>query len=489
MKKDYNRILIKGGILTPGELSMITTALMDTGLKHISFGSRGDLLFSTKTSVEELYISPHISCVDPLQKGMQNIVCSYVSTDILSTTTWLTGDRYLYILEQFKYQPTLKINIADPLQRLVPLFSGHLNFVASKQEDFWYLYLRMPSWEKTQLYPVLINSWDIATVSKALENLVQEELETVETLFQLVNEVTDTNNRTIDSPLSNPFLPFPYYEGMNKMSMDKYWLGLYWRNNKYDLEFLRALCDLCGESKIGKICITPWKSFIIKGIPAEFKLKWEKFLGSNGINVRHSQLELNWHLPVGDRQALKLKNYLVSKMDQHDISTYGLTIGITEESIKATYFTSIIIERNQNDLNSASLHLRDTYNLRFAKDFDPNTRIYKSYALAVDKLELPGLLMELSKQYFQELGKICHDAEKQNEKTLESAPIIEKEVFQCMDCLTLYDQNYGDPSQNIPEKTAFEHLPDTYRCCLCEAPKSNFKPAKLPSSSEIDTKT
>jgi len=67
------------------------------------------------------------------------------------------------------------------------------------------------------------------------------------------------------------------------------------------------MCDLCSENKIGKISITPWKSFIVKGIPQHSKLKWEKFLGKFGINVRHSMLEMNWHLPVNDKDALSLK--------------------------------------------------------------------------------------------------------------------------------------------------------------------------------------
>jgi hypothetical protein len=63
---------------------------------------------------------------------------------------------------------------------------------------------------------------------------------------------------------------------MNKIGMDKYWLGLYWRNNKYDISFLKEMCELCSENKIGKISITPWKSFVVKGIPRESKLVWEK---------------------------------------------------------------------------------------------------------------------------------------------------------------------------------------------------------------------
>lgn len=484
MKKEYNRLLIKGGILSPGELKMIIIALIDAGLKHLSFGSRQDILFS---SAKDLHFAPDIVCTHQSQKEKENIVCSYLSTDILQTTPWLTADRYLYILEQFKFDPSLKINIADPMQRLVPLFTGHINFIASKHEDYWYLYLRMPNWESAKLYPALIYSWDIAAVSKAIQELVQEELESIDTLFDLVNDSTETNNRTIESPLSIPFHPFPYYEGMNKMSSDKYWLGLYWRNNKYDLPFLLKLCDLCMESKIGKICITPWKSFIIKGIPIESKIKWEKYLGSHGINVRHSQLELNWHLAVGDKQALKLKNYLVSKLDSYDISTYGLTIGISDLSDNAFHFTSIVIEKNPLTSDQTTLKLKSTYNLSYARNFDPNTRQYKTYAMDVDKTQLPGLLIELSKCYFQSLDKKEEDSIKQakSRRNQQADSLDDSLVHQCEDCLSIYDQNYGDPRQNIPVQTPFGKLPESYLCSLCEAPKSNFKAVKLSQISSI----
>ncbi len=63
------------------------------------------------------------------------------------------------------------------------------------------------------------------------------------------------------------------------MGDNEYWLGLYWRNNEYDIAFLKEFCDFCLESRVGKICITPWKSFIVKGINRKYKLNLEKLLG------------------------------------------------------------------------------------------------------------------------------------------------------------------------------------------------------------------
>ncbi|MCX2679200.1 rubredoxin [Galbibacter sp. EGI 63066] len=471
MKKELYRLIVKGGVLSPGELKSIAEAAESSGLKTISFGSRQDILFSKEVEKEKLSKFNDLEWIAPNETGTDNIVCSYVAADIFPNTSWLTGDRYLYILEQFRHHPVLKINISDPKQRLVPLFTGHLNFIASTHEDYWYLYVRLPYWEKTIMYPALIYSWDIADVSIAIENLLQEEPETIEMVFELINDAIDTNNRTVDTPLDVPFHPFPYYEGMNKIGLDKYWLGLYWRNNEYDLDFLKAMCDLCAECKIGKVCITPWKSFIIKGIQAEFKLKWEKFLGKRGINVRHSMLELNWHLPVDNKDALKLKRYLVANFDQNDISTYGLTFGITDYTRQAYYFTSIVIEKNKQPEVAGDFTIRDTYNLLYAKDFDPNTIEYITHVQDVDKVELPGLLMELSKMYFNSLGEETKKEEKETKKKKE----IEVDVYQCTECMTIYDPSYGDQTQNIAPNTPFESLPEDYHCSLCEASKEHLK--------------
>mgnify|MGYP000200193448 CR=1 FL=1 len=471
MSRQLNRLIIKGGVLSPGELKYICDSMESLGVKTISFGSRQDILLPKKAKPKDLTQFDKLKIVEIDETGVENIVSSYVCADIFPSTSWLTGDRYLYILEQFRSKSKFKINITDPKQRLVPLFTGHINFIASEYEDYWYLYVRLPDWKKTKMYPALIYSWDLDKIETAIENILQEEPETIETIFELVSDAVDTNNRTVDKPLEVPFYPFPYFEGMNKIGMDKYWLGLYWRNNKYDISFLKEMCELCSENKIGKISITPWKSFIVKGIPKESKLIWEKFLGKRGINVRHSMLELNWHLPVENKEALNLKKYLVSNFDQNDISTYGLTFGITDYNKASYYFTSIVIEKNKQPEMIGGFQTRDTYNLLYAKNFDPNTRDYIVHVQDVDKVELPGLLMELSQFYFDQLG-----GEIEQKKEIEiKKEIIELEVYQCKDCLSVYDENFGDITKNIPPKTMFSKLPVSYECSLCEASKANFK--------------
>lgn len=474
---DLNRILFKGGITSPGELKDCIVLLEEQGLKELHLGSRQDVLFKLDTKDTETENNPNLNKYLITDRGYQNIVSSYVSADIFDMTYWLKGSTYLYILERFNYLPRLKINITDPKQRLVPIFNGNLNFIASSQEDYWYLHVDLPHWKKAAFYPVLVYSWDIVTISKIIEG-VYEEVDDIDSLFFIVNKKADTNNRSIDKPLEVPYITFPYYEGVNRMGLDQYWLGLYWRNNKYHLSFLKDFCGFCLDNSIGKICITPWKSLIVKGIKQDSRTDLERFLGQWGINVRHSQLEMNWHLPVDDLAALELKKLLVRNFDQNDISTYGLTFGISNDVGKRSHFSSIIIEKNPPPTVVHNFEVRPTFNVLHFQNFDPNTNKYISFAQDVDKVELPGLLMELCKKYFDQLGK---PRVKQTEKPTQKEEL--NPVYQCSHCMTIYDEALGEPDRGIKPGTPFNDLHAGYTCPVCEAPKTAFESTLLKLSS------
>ena len=479
MIEKLKRIFIKGGVITPNELKQVTHLAKALNLTSISFGSRQDILLPVKENQQHLlktYFPEFKQDIDDDTYKYQNIVSSYVCADVFQQTPWLSASTYLYLHEDFKYNPTLKINIVDPQQNLVPIYSGNLNFIASKDEDYWHLNLDLPGWKKDINYPVLVYSWNIAKIAKIIEDEYQN-FDNVQDLFKHITDLTDANNKVIKEPLKIPYRPFPYYEGMNKMGISQYWLGLYWRNNKYDIKFLEDFCDFCMDYKISRICITPWKSFIVKGIEKEYKFMLEKFLGQRGINVRHSSLELNWHLPVNDAEALKLKRFIVKSFDQNDISTYGLTFGYHERSENPHYFTSMIVEKNPSPKITNEFQNIASYNVLYCKKFDPNTREYISYAQNVEEIELPGLLMQLSQLYFEQLDNNTENVAKPIEN--KDSGLIETPVHQCTSCMTVYDDEIGDAEANIAPGVAFKDLPSDYTCSLCEAPKTKFKEVVL----------
>ncbi|MFH5886056.1 rubredoxin [Halalkalibaculum sp. DA3122] len=479
-KTDLIRAFIPGGLLSPRDLRKILDIARDMGNETVHFGSRQDIMFPGD-EVEQRKLDEEFGSIRTQYEWngqrYQNIVTSFVAVDIMPTTPWVTTGTYYNVLDTFDYRPRLKVNITDPKQSLVPLFNGQLNFVASEHEDYWYLFLKFNPTDDLRRWPVLISSYDIGKVAAALEQLYfddnRDQSADVDLLFQSINQELQTNNRTIDNELELPTEPFPYYEGLNKMAGSKYWLGLYWRNNRYTISFLEKVCDLCSRTNIGKIIITPWKSFIVKGIREEDRDKWELLCGRNGINLRHSSLELNWHLPVLNEHALKLKKYLVNVFDKHDISTYGLTFSIKERPIYL--FTSVAILMHPSIRLFGKYDLQKRYNVFYSKNFNPNEEKYIPFAMHVTKRELPNVLMKLSRIYYDQLDD---DGQDRIWEEPEEAPDTQT-VHQCPDCMTIYDQRYGDTAAEIPEGTPFEDLPEGYRCPLCETPKSEFKELEM----------
>ncbi len=471
-KQKLVRVFVKGGIISPGDLLKVIDISHQLGNKYVHFGSRQDILFPTtgypqselKTLFEPLQANYYFA-----DEAYQNIVSSYVALDVMPNKQWLAPHIYHYILESFDYQPRLKVNLVDPSQSLVPLFTGNVNFIASTIPDYWYLYLRLDQFStRPWRVPQLVYGLDIARISKTIEEIVyHDSFDNYVELYQKLSQRIKVHTQAIKEDLVYPDANFPYYEGMNRIEEGKYWLGLYWRNNQFKSAFLQELCRLCLETKIGKISLTPWKSFIVHGILEKDRFAWEKLLGKFGINMRHSSLELNWHLPVLDEEALELKNYLVRVLDQQDISTYGLTFTVNTQG-DVVLFTSVVIEKNPRQ----SISEPDTYNILYSKNFNPNLSEYFYYAKDIHSEIIPALLIELSRMYYDQLES--------PESTLDKAADLKelqhtKLIFQCSNCLTIYDEDFGDELAGIAKGIPFAQLPPNYCCSLCGSPKSSFR--------------
>ncbi|MEQ8809172.1 MAG: rubredoxin, partial [Imperialibacter sp.] len=205
---------------------------------------------------------------------------------------------------------------------------------------------------------------------------------------------------------------------------------------------------------------------ILKGIEDKHRIGWEKLLGRYGINMRHSSLELNWHIPVLDNEAMELKSFLVREMDKMDISTYGLTFSIVSNK-NVTLFTSVVIERNE------VVGGVPTYNIQFSRDFNPNLMEYQYFVKDITKEIIPPLLLELSYMYYEQLDEKSNERKKEAKVAFSDA----KSHYQCEECLTIYDEELGDAEQGIPAGTSFKALPDDYSCSTCGASKKKFKPS------------
>ena len=60
------------------------------------------------------------------------------------------------------------------------------------------------------------------------------------------------------------------------------------------------------------------------------------------------------------------------------------------------------------------------------------------------------------------------------------------EQWECLVCGYIYDPDEGDPEHGIEPGTAFEDLPDDWKCPICGAGKKMFKPLAGPGSTAAE---
>ncbi len=382
--KNVNTVKInfKGGIIPHPDLYNILVAAGKSGLLFVRFGLRQQLLLDV--ALEEL--DNLVAELDMLgityeinENEFPNVISSYPAEKVFIPDTWLTANVYHQIFEAINYKPRLKINISDANQSFTPLLTGNINWVASPSEpDFWHLFIRFPKTNIIYEWKDVIPSKEVATVSLRIEEIILNDKARFydnneasgEELYDKVKTGT-FNAKPAGGPLTLPAFNLPYYEGLNRYK-DKYWLGIYRRDELFSIKFLKDVCQLCIKTETGQLCLTPWKTIIIKGIREANKDDWSFLLDKYHINIRHAANELNFQVEDDSLEALKLKYYLVKHLNDDDIRTFGICIGIKTRK-KSEVFSNILVRRKAL-FSIGKWGFFYTYDILCAKDYNPNER-------------------------------------------------------------------------------------------------------------------
>ena len=511
-KKNYLvKINLPGGIVAAGDLYAIVEAAERGRVEDMQFGARQQLFCKVADRYGEAFIKELAAAgifYETDKECFPNIVSSYVSEGVFSRSPWVSEGLYKDILEGFDFRPRLKINLVESGQSFVPFFTGHLNFISSDVNNHWHLMIRMPGTNRLFHWRTIVYSPDIPRISRLIEECLKNpnvKTGDPEHLYAAVTAETAAaqpgNSQSSDSQSSDSQPPdsrspaghspdppplrlnpsgVPYYEGVNR-SGTKNWLGIYRREELFPLSFLKDVCLLALHTKIGQLYTTPWKSLLIKGIEDADLSRWEYILGKYRMNVRHASNELNWQLEDLCPDGLRLKRYLIRQLDQDDVRTEGLTFAIKTQP-GSGLAASIVIRKQQPAKNN--LKMLDRYSIWHTPDFDPYAMDPILYRQDVEKENLYPYLVSLCKEFYH------HQSQRQAAVPgLETAVGIGKaagpvnDTYQCSHCLTIYDENYGDPDQDIPPKTPFVGLPDHWTCSVCGGERSGYRviPSQQPS--------
>jgi rubredoxin len=396
-----------------------------------------------------------------------NIISSYTGADIFHTGTWLTEGGYLDILSHFTHRPRLKINITDNNQTFTPFFTGHLNFIAATQPNFWHCYIRFPKNNDLVVWDSLLYTTEIPRFCEIVEELIlTQHITSKETLQEKCS-----NHRFLTASASEslnlPRFVLPYFEGINQYG-ERSWIGIYRRNEFFYVDFLRDVCNLCKSTQIPQICITPWRSLIIKGVENKDRLRWERLLGHHGTNLRHAAFELNWQ-HNGSEEDIALKNDLVSEFNNIDARTSGVCFAIKTQP-KTEIFGSVVIRKVRYYGGLLPL-----YRVSYKENFNPNSRVNHIFQEKVTQAELPHVLIKVYKKYQSFLNtSTSNNSTNTNHTIAPKNAIIPKNLYQCPKCSTVYDAMFGDEAQGIVAGVPFEELSARYCCAICETNKSEF---------------
>lgn len=483
-RNHFVKINLGGGIVSAGDFTAIVFAAEQARVTEVQFGTRQQLILK----LQDEYLSP---LKESLKKTgltfeidsdqFPNIVSSYVTENVFGNSGWLSEGVYKDILDSFDYNPLLKINIVDREQTFVPFFTGNINFVSSGTGNYWYLYVRFPKTKALFRWKHLVYTQDISRISQlieqaffSVEDISNTQSMDVNLLYNMVQSRHQFLYSDIVEELKVPEFTLPYYEGFNRYE-SKAWLGIYRRDELFNVKFLKDIAAICRQTKIGQLYITPWKTLVVKGIDQSDRKLWDNTLGKYRINVRHASNELNWQVEDNCEEGLNLKRYLIRQFDKEDVRTFGLCFAIKTKPYSGL-FGSIIIRKQLNDSANQRKFL-DRYDLLYAEGFNPNSKDLLVFRKNVEKENLAVYLISLCKYYYslQSNEEIIIPENFLVESEL--ADVSDKprsNIFQCKHCFTLYDPQYGDDINLALPGTSFQDLAATFHCPTCDAPKDDF---------------
>ncbi len=480
--RDYYTLKVNmpAGIVSPGTLQTVLSLSYEAKVRKVRFGARQQLLMTVHYEdmrFLEKDLKQHQIAYELNSEQYPNIISSYCGEDVFRTGAWLRESEYHTVLDQFDYQPQLKINLSDSNQSFTPFFTGNINFIASPEPHFWYLYVRPKQSNLLFRWPELIYTNDIGRLAKAVEEaILTYGFQGEELLYKAVRIGQTFITQPAIQEVELPEFSLPYYEGFNRYG-ERSWLGLYRRDELFSIAFLLDVCNLCLKTRIGELCVTPWKSLIIKGIEAKDRAAWSQVLGKHNINVRHAANELAWQTEDHTDEGTELKNYVIRYFEKNDTRTFGLCFGVQTRA-KSEVFGSVLI-RKRPLIRIGQLALFSVYDLYYTENFNPNSRMYHAFEKGLFRMHVPNQLNRLCRKFNVRRSQERVETVRADVEKSESISNASAFVHQCTHCFTVYDDQYGDTRHNIPTGTPFGQLPADYACPTCDAPKQDMKAVSL----------
>src|SRR5882757_785976 len=178
-------------------------------------------------------------------------------------------------------------------------------------------------------------------------------------------------------------------------------------------------------------------------------------MGEYSINIRHASNELNWQVEDLSEEGLRLKRFLVRQFDLEDVRTDGLCFAV--KTRPRSGLSGSVIIRKQEAGGPGQRKILDRYDILHTPDFNANSKEYILYREGLEKENLFVYLVSLCKSFYEQQSRKEPAPLRTHLIGSSALPGVTAGamVFQCRNCLSLYDEQYGDPAAGEPPGRSF----------------------------------
>jgi rubredoxin len=436
------RTVSPGGVISTGSLRQLATHCQTADVP-LRIGPRMDLQVQLPEAIVPEFTGRLREWVQ-FSSGEPNVISSACAP---GGHAWLKESALLEAAESVHAVSTgMEVSLLDPDQALVPLFQSELNFSALPEEGTWSCALRLDG-----------------SVHMAAGRFLTQDLAETAAGYRAVrgNGLTGAL-AALGGPTSPPPVSAhvrPEYEGFQKHG-GKWVLGFFCQNGIYDAALVEEMAYLCTKDSLGKVYLTPWHSFLIKGIADASLLVWDDFLRRRRIETRHASAQLFWRMLDAEPLLHRARKKIADDLSQMEVPL--------RDAFCAGMNTA-------DDPSAFSIELAGTFPPRFrlfAREApgQPRRKI-GTYLLPF----LPGAVRRLLEE--RPLTMADSAAKTDASKPREPAGHPKAVSYVCKECLNVYSEEYGDALTGLGPGVPFETLPASYVCPVCGAEKKHFRRA------------
>ena len=452
-----------GGMLTPDTLGEIAMIANRFAAQSVHPGAFQDLWLRFATHSQAREATAHLDRSERYRKSRGAdgfFICSASSVEYEKTTPWATESVYLDLIDACtSLDRSFSLSICDPLQSLTPLHSCDVNLLASPMQHHWHLIILNQERRPMQA-PFLIPTFQIPAISGRLSDLGRLSADVFDVLQ---SNYPDSLLSEADSAIAeSPDRIAPYEGFCISENPERQCLGILRIESGFRPIFLDELAYFSRKHHVGRIFLTSLHSLFVKNISGDAVDDWTNLLGRHGLNLRHDDVSLNWQVEHGFEN---IRSRIIEMLRASEAAG-GLSIALGPTAMQQDRAIAIVPAR--------SFFFQKAYRVYHHHGFQRHHSAWHGTGERLTAAQVGRHIKDLYQIYCNQFTRALISSpvipDVKHEPIIRTSPSNDAaEAYACIECMTVYEPERGDPRRDIPPHTTFEQLPDDYECSVCGA--------------------